>query len=166
MTAQALVVTPVILDALAMTAGGFAAEIAPRFGDGRTGGYFFACDGTCRQLLHKKLLAPDPTKLPKYREYSREKAERLLRHPEHMLSWQSREPKEGRWGGAVRLQSGIIFSFSGFPELVDEAFCAALAFILGWAPYEEMLATLRISNNVELFEKMVNPLPAIRAHAM
>jgi len=58
------------------------------------------------------------------RRFAAEKADRLGKNPEHWLSWQSRDPESGKWGGAIRIICGtiaFIFSISGLPELCDEA---------------------------------------------
>ena len=65
-------------------------------------------------------------KRKKYMRLSQEKAKRVLEHQSHDSSWQSREPEADQWGGAI--QSGTCaISFSGLPELADEAFCLMLA---------------------------------------
>jgi hypothetical protein len=59
---------------------------------------------------------------------SLEKAERLFGHPEHFTSFESRNPDEGRWGGAIRVSSSdLVISFSGFPEPADELFVYLIA---------------------------------------
>lgn len=68
----------------------------------------------------------DPKKAAKYFALSQEKAARLIVHPSHDSSWQSRNPDADQWGGAV-VASSWIFSFSGFPEAFDEAVMLLLA---------------------------------------
>jgi hypothetical protein len=55
-----------------------------------------------------------------------EKIRRLGNNPGHLSSWQSRDPDNGRYGGAIRTRRHIL-SFSGFPELHDEAAMVSLA---------------------------------------
>lgn len=45
---------------------------------------------------------------------------RLSRNPAHVSSWQSRNEGEDQYAGAIRTPVHI-FSFSGFPEHLDEA---------------------------------------------
>ncbi len=80
-----------------------------------------------------------------YEALAREKAWRLASHDGHGTSFESRDPeaevrvnderrmhypvrteKWGHWGGAVR-GNRYIFSFSGFPELLEEAMMFTLA---------------------------------------
>ncbi len=65
-------------------------------------------------------------KAKKYLSLCQEKALRLALHPEHCSSWQSRDESVQHYGGAIRTKR-FIFSFSGFPELWDEAFVVDLA---------------------------------------
>ncbi|QSH39663.1 hypothetical protein JXR01_01480 [Candidatus Kaiserbacteria bacterium] len=134
--------------------------IAEVFGEGRLGGCFHAryADGT---VLLPKLIAgqPNQEKLEKYIEFAtKEKPERLLRHPKHILSWQSRNPSLGRWGGAINLsrgtQSGVVLAFSGFPEMVDEAYCMAIGVQMGWVSESGALEIMKISSNADLFPKV------------
>ena len=55
--------------------------------------------------------------------FCQEKAKRLVQHPDHKSSWESRNPEAGQWGGAISVSAfgSLIFSMSGFPELGDEA---------------------------------------------
>lgn len=53
-------------------------------------------------------------------DFALEKSRRLREHPDHLSSWQSRDPSSNKWGGAIRVGQ-FILSFSGLPELVDEA---------------------------------------------
>lgn len=67
-------------------------------------------------------------KIEKYLNLSQEKAKRLLKnhyHLNHVSSWQSRNPDNREYGGAVCVlrRRGVqhILSFSGLPEFGDEA---------------------------------------------
>jgi len=139
--------TPAVLDQIANLASQVGERIAAEFGNGSGGGYLFICDEDGRQLLHKRIASPAPEKRKKYVALSREKAVRLLRHVEHLLSWQSRDPENNKWGGAIRLPSGHIISFSGFPELVDEALCMSLARFLKLIGGEEVDAFAKVGAN-------------------
>lgn len=146
--------TPAELDKVASLATKIMPGVAAQFGNGRNGGYIYICDAEGNQLLHKKLGDPDPEKMNKYREFSREKAERLLKNSDHDLSWQSRNPDESQWGGAVRLPSGHILSFSGLPELYDEAFCATVADVMEWATQTQLSEILEISANTGKYNEV------------
>ena len=89
----------------------------------------------------------------KYLELAQEKARRLAEHPDHWSSWQSRNPDEGKWGGAVNA-GAYIFSFSGLPELADEAAMLLTALSLGFLLEERAAAFAQYSGN-ELFYKMM-----------
>jgi len=65
-------------------------------------------------------------KRAKYWAFSMEKAQRLLAHPNHDSSFESRNEAELQYGGAVRAQTCII-SLSGLPEKWDEAVTLVLA---------------------------------------
>ncbi len=89
-----------------------------------------------------------PEKVAKYQEKSLEKSDRLLAHPDHISSWQSRHPEEGQWGGAIRATSADrVISFSGLPELIDEALVLVLAFVTGLINSDEFKTAVLKSNN-------------------
>ena len=84
----------------------------------------------------------DSEKKEKYSCLSTEKSLRLKKNIKlgHLTSYQSRNPEGnvcvgkvnrieqwGHWGGAVLVSEHYILSFSGLPELLDEAFVCFLA---------------------------------------
>ena len=85
-----------------------------------------------------------------------EKGERLYawhdRHG-HVSSWQSRHvegvliPEMKQWGGAIFTERYIL-SFSGLPELADEALMVIVAVKLGWLRLDQAMGILMLSNNV------------------
>lgn len=91
--------------------------------DGRCGGYLTVADPISGGL---QLVMPigeiAPVKLHKYCTFSQEKDIRLRRELNngHMSSWESRDPENDKWGGAIYAYK-YIYSFSGLPELADEA---------------------------------------------
>jgi len=85
-------------------------------------------------------------KAKKYFEFSVEKGERLFHHPKHISSWQSRDSEKGRWGGAI-VANELIISFSGLPELLDEAAVLAFAIFLRWISPEQVEKIAKISSN-------------------
>lgn len=105
------------------------------FGDqegwvGRQGGYFCLLDPihNCPELVIAiGVIAPE--KRAKYFEFCQEKSRRLADHEDDLSSWQTRHPEQGQWGGAIRTLDQKIFSFSGLPELGDEAVMLAVVMI-------------------------------------
>ena len=88
---------------------------------GRDGGYFCLADAeTGLPYLVTLIGSVSGDKAEKYCAFAQEKARRLASRPDHVSSWQSRNPKKEKYGGAIRYW-GFIHSFSGFSELGDEA---------------------------------------------
>lgn len=117
--------------------------------DGKTGGYFTIQYLDIHNTVISKKLGDIPTdKKDKYCCLSKEKPSRLKRNLSlgHMTSYESRNPDAeisittgivepwGHWGGAVLVSKYYIFSFSGFPELLDEAFVCFLGMRSGLMP--------------------------------
>ncbi len=109
--------------------------------DDKAGGYFtIQYLDELNTVISKKVGKIPPEKIDKYSCLSKEKPSRLKRNLSlgHMTSYESRNPDAeifittgivepwGHWGGAVLISKKFIFSFSGFPELVDEAFVCFL----------------------------------------
>lgn len=95
--------------------------------DERVGGIFCLADPlTGYPILTKVVGCVEQVKFPKYLRLCQEKAHRLACNPTHLSSWQSRDESAEKYGGAVRMKS-FIFSFSGLPELGDEALMLATA---------------------------------------
>jgi hypothetical protein len=90
--------------------------------------------------------------MEKYEIVSKEKGERLFNHPEHFSSWESRDPENKQWGGAIRTLT-FIFSFSGLPELGDEAVMLVSAVRLKYLSYADAVRIAAISNN-PFFQKL------------
>ncbi|MDP3784801.1 MAG: hypothetical protein Q8R12_01870 [bacterium] len=92
--------------------------------EGRTGGYFCLADKTDGlPLLIVQVGEIPEVKAGKYLSFCQEKARRLAKNLSHASSWESRDPNQEKWGGAIRAEkmNGLILSFSGLPELGDEA---------------------------------------------
>ena len=95
---------------------------------GRRGFFFVAANAQGFPLLAFPVGEIPAEKFFKYAEFALEKARRLGQHSEHMTSWQSRDPDNGQWGGAIRVPGcQVIFSISGLPEDLDAAASLALA---------------------------------------
>jgi len=98
-------------------------------------------------------------KMEKYAELSGEKAERLFRtfnELKHQSSWESRDPDNGKWGGAITA-ADLIISFSGLTEAGDEAVCLDIAYKLNWSNYNE-ITKIAENNNNPLFDPMHDKL--------
>ena len=94
-------------------------------GRGRTGGYLCVAD-SLGILLVCQIGDLDAAKAFQYFTVCQEKAKRLMENG-HISSWQSRDPDTKKYGGGVRTDNDVIFSFSGLTEHLDEALTAAVA---------------------------------------
>lgn len=77
----------------------------------------------------------------KYQKYSGEKYRRLCRYVDegHLTSYESRDPSQDKWGGAIVVPIGgieTIFSTSGLPEAGDEAYDLILNEVLFPTDYQ------------------------------
>lgn len=106
------------------------------------------------QVLHEKAV--------KYHGLSQEKGDRLHTRiglgEKHVSSWQSRNPDSGLWGGAIAAENFIV-SFSGMPELGDEAIVLIIAIQLKWLNQQEAEKIARVSQNplfIQLRSKILN----------
>ena len=104
----------------------------------RAGGYFCLSTVCYSNAPLRVMMVGDPPadKRAKYFELCIEKANRLIANglgpQQHKLSWQSRNEAYDQWGGAVRW-GDYVFSFSGLPELADEALMLYLLYTAhGW----------------------------------
>lgn len=96
---------------------------------GGEGGYFCIADEDGRPLIVVAVGSLSNEKATKCFDLAQEKARRLAEHPEHLTSWESRDPNALKFGGAVKDLRNYphIYSFSGLPEKVDEALMLAIA---------------------------------------
>jgi hypothetical protein len=97
-------------------------------------GYLTLMDGLSGEIIFTVPFGEIPDeKREKYFEFSQEKAKRLfLNFTEkgHTTSFQSRDEDKQQYGGAIYVNyhaGAIILSFSGMPELIDEAMMITLA---------------------------------------
>lgn len=79
-------------------------------------------------------------------EFTQEKARRLASNRFHVSSWESREPQNQKYGGAIRV-GDLILSFSGIPEEGDEMLCLTIASFYGWIGGKEIDEILEKSSN-------------------
>ena len=85
-------------------------------------------------------------KFAKYKFFSWEKSQRLLSNKRHLSSWQSRIEEEEMYAGAI-VANDFILSFSGLPELADEAVMLVTALAFGWGQLDKMLRIAVMSSN-------------------
>lgn len=90
-------------------------------------------------------------KADKCMELSQEKGKRLhwhsiRAHGSHLSSWQTRDEKVLRYGGAI-CAGRLILSFSALPELNDEAAMAELAYDMGLISLRMCRRIAKISKN-------------------
>lgn len=122
----------------------------------KRGGYLCVTESNGQPFLLSRFGVVPFEKAEKYYGLSQEKGTRLLLHPEHLTSFESRDSDArvgnevgnpwGKWGGAVKGKN-YNFSFSGFPELLDEASMFALAIRLGEQNQDEILAKISDERN-------------------
>lgn len=84
-----------------------------------------------------------------------EKAERLARYRSHFSSWESRDvshpdPLQHKYGGAIRVSRGMIFSFSGLAEHFDEMAMVLAAIHLKLITRAQVDHIIEVSRNVHL----------------
>lgn len=104
----------------------------PDWPDDRQGGYFCLAEGATGIPIVIIKIGETSMKNERYLLFCIEKSRRLAGLPEHRSSYESRNPDQDMWGGAVRVKKNtddFIFSFSGFPELADEALMLLTAHI-------------------------------------
>ncbi len=124
-------------------------------GRGRTGGYICVVNRfgvVVATILIGEISNAEEAK--KYRENSQKKSLRLALYKDHISAWQTRDKEKEIWGGSVYDTYHNIFGFSGFNELVDEAFSAAVACGLDEdaMPVELQQRIASISDNPHLIE--------------
>ena len=113
----------------------------------RSGGFFCLADArTGLPWVIAQLGEISNEKVEKYLAFCQEKARRLALHPEHTSSWQSRNPEDNQWGGAIRCGK-YIYSFSGLPELGDEALMMYAAAICDGLLYTSNLDTIALNSS-------------------
>ena len=141
-------------------------DLPPDVTGGKDGGYLTIRQTKSGQMLACVALGAIPTdKQHKYAMLSQEKSYRLFHYSQHSTSWQSREPgiyangfqklediHWGFWGGAIRAGKYIL-SFSGLPEMGDEALVLTLAVLLDLLSVDQAREIAAISNN-QVFEPL------------
>jgi hypothetical protein len=111
---------------------------------GREGGYLCVANLDGLPLLVCQLGEVASEKRAGYVRNAMEKAARLAKHPDYRLSRESRDPDQNMYGGAVSVREhGLILSFSGYPEHMDELMMLSLAVRLQLMYRDTMLRILR-----------------------
>ncbi len=97
----------------------------------------------------------DPAKATAYQGFALEKAERLAAGcfgGGQVSSWQTKDEALERYAGAIRA-GGLVFSFSGLPELADEALVLALAVRMTRLARQQAIDIARLSGN-EIYPRL------------
>lgn len=121
----------------------------------RAGGYLTVFKGISKEPILRVFLGEeeDESRVSKTYELSEEKCLRLMKHPSHTTSYQSRDEDKARYGGSVRFDfptstdEGVVsyfVGFSGCPEDEDEA-----AVIAGYYRFSNDSSSLHIPDKRE-----------------
>jgi len=87
---------------------------------GKIGGVLVFADIFGKVAWRVEIWSVPDEDLPKYVANAERKIQQLRENPRHKSSFQSRNPKNGQWGGGLRTPWGMM-AFSGLPEAADEA---------------------------------------------
>ena len=114
----------------------------------RFGGYLCVCGSTQSADLPPIMIVEvgHPTKHERRFNLCQEKAKRLLAHPEHLSSWQSRCTEQSQYGGAIRTPDYVL-ALAGLIEEADEAILVNAACALGLLNRSTAGAIASYSNN-------------------
>jgi hypothetical protein len=125
-----------------------AMEELAKLGEQKSSGYLTVFDaaGGGEIILISRIGICPPEKAKKYLTLSLEKSGRLFSQPLHYASFQSRNPAEDKWGGAITAGS-IIISFSGLSEMADEALSVYVAWNMGLIDNKMVSFFTAISDN-------------------
>lgn len=116
----------------------------------RKGGYFVLREKETGAIIFIVPLGTiDQEKNRAYFLFAQEKGERLYANQKlgNISSWQSRNEADEKYGGAI-VAGDFILSFSGLPELGDEAIMLELAYKLGWTDLHMVKVISQVSNNI------------------
>lgn len=129
----------------------------------RRWGYLRICQGAqLRVLFFENIGTVDPVRAARYHGLAIEKILRLAKHPGHQSSWQSRNRRLHRWGGAIAV-GDLYLSFSGLPdERADETVVILLACRLGILDHQRAMDIARLSRNTLARKLLSSPIaPAL-----
>ncbi len=130
--------------------------------DERVGCAFTIRNGHIDDFSSRTILVgmPPQDKWRQYHQFSQEKAQRVMWNRQ-FSSWQSRDPENGKWGGAVSIVPWVL-SMSGLKELDDEAYSLVVGVKSDLVAMTTAGATACISGNedrVQRFLDAVKDLP-------
>lgn len=89
-----------------------------------------------------------------YRRFSLEKPLRILDHPDHVTSWQSRDFDKKEYGGGARSPHWA-YGCSGLPEKDDELLILALIYYLSEMSEDEVMSAATHSDNANKLEYLL-----------
>ncbi len=132
----------------------------------RKSGYFTLRDISSGRVIITIMLGDIPKeKQEKYLQLSLEKGDRLYKNYKTSFkifsSWQTRQPDNDKWGGAIRVNRYIL-SFSGLSELLDEALVLEVALTMNWENSHRLYEISQVSNNI--YYRYHNATPAQLEH--
>lgn len=132
-------------------------QVGQTLAEGKKGGYFCLADMQTGipELLVMYGDPENPAGKAKYFSFAQEKAMRLAQNKHHKSSFESRIPENSKWGGAIRGHQ-YIYSFSGFPEIVDEASMLLTALLLDDLTHDEAYIIATQNKTRQTFETMLH----------
>ena len=126
----------------------------------RHGGYMCVFEGRSvpvPPILLVKIGEQEPSRSLKDAIFCQEKGRRLMRIPDGISSWQTRDPDKAWWGGAIRVERDLIISISGLGELSDEALALKVAFLHGLLTIDRAREIALLSDNMLFFSLVEDP---------
>ena len=134
-----------ILDSIAYLVGA-CAKLPDNPNPEKKSGYFTLLSKEDGRLLLMAQIGECPgNEYEKYQLFSREKGIRVYKTND-LSSWVSRNVREDKWGGAISTDD-FILSFSGLPELMDEAVVLVAALALRWVSRRDVATIAKLSEN-------------------
>ena len=121
--------------------------LVKQHGGTRGGGFFNLRDPNGKTIFENPFRSPAAAKADKYQRLAGEKTSRLGHHPEHILSWQSKNEALEQYQGAACAPNGMLGGFSGFTAEEDEALVLWVFIKMGWMTGKQAYAAAQISSN-------------------
>ena len=124
---------------------------------GNQSGYFvLRRKKDCRLLMMMQIGECPSDRSEFYATLSNEKSMRLY-DQDDLSSWISRDESNYRYGGAILTTNNLILSFSGLPELADEAVMLVTALALEWINHDKAGLIAQTSDN-PFFHELKNKI--------
>lgn len=118
-------------------------------------GYFTLRDYSSNRVILTRQIGICPSdKWQRYHDLSLEKGDRLFRNADHLSSRESRDHEKSQYGGAISAES-LSLSFSGLPELGDEAVMLCAARMLGWISDEAVAVILKRNHGNIFYQQLL-----------